>query len=254
MIKLCKAKHIALLLMIILLAGIIMLSSGCDPFAGVRPINFPNTRWVSNEPDIFFEVDGIGRITYAQMTVDGEIIEMDVFMRAGDGSIVSFILPPTSENRYNHSERMLFIGAARFGEHRMILRIINNYQDLLDDSISEIIFVREDIDTPRYISGHPPEGIWISDELGITVDFYNRFFDEDELVEYFKGTVIIDGEIIEIVCKTNIHGSEAIFSVAEERLHRGFFRLRYDDESVVTFVLSGVRYTFVRQEAQDEKE
>jgi hypothetical protein len=266
-----------LLTIIIASVGVAILSSCVDFYHGKRPIDYPNTRWVSQNPDIFFEVGWCGRITYAQITVNGEVTEIDVIMGVGMGGGVDLRLLPTERAHLSYSwEGRLIRGRAKFGEYKMVVSIIdNNSRGLIDGSITEIIFVIEKMDDPRYVTGRPSGGVWLSEELGITVDFDDHF---DESGDYFRGTVIIGNEVREIVCVTRIHGAVdggAIFSFVEyvnrrdredgrvdrecendmamfrreQRFninHTGFFKFRYDLEDTMIFV-SGLSYTFVRQ-------
>jgi len=58
-----------------MLIGLPLLSScGVDFYHGRRPVDYPNTRWVSQEPDMFFEV---GASDYAQIIIDGDIIKIN---------------------------------------------------------------------------------------------------------------------------------------------------------------------------------
>jgi len=202
---------------------------------------------VSEDPDIFFEVDENGRIAYAQIAVDGEEIEIDIFMGAASGTNVDFVIASTGETQ----GRMLFRSSANFNRNRLVVTRRDN-SGLLDASVTEIIFIREEMDDPRYvIGGYPTEGIWVSEELGITVDFNEamRFYPNR-----FRGTLVVDDEIRNIVCGTNSNGNASFFftdshgGLYDSPIHRGFFRFRSGEDDVFVFVSSRVRYTFVRQE------
>ena len=58
---------------------IIIVTVACDPFSGSRPTNYPNDRWVSEDPDMYFEVgpNDSGRVKYAQIVFVREDIESE---------------------------------------------------------------------------------------------------------------------------------------------------------------------------------
>ena len=139
------------------------LLTGCvDLFSGRRPINYPNTRWVSQDPDMFFIVGEGKKVTdwseailaeviYAQITIDGEVNEVFLgFDETGAGMFVydlSVYDPETGwfiEGGLNLDAK-LFSGLCKFSPNRLIVTITRNDKGFLDDSITEIIFIREDI-------------------------------------------------------------------------------------------------------------
>jgi hypothetical protein len=74
-------KKIALALILLTVAT--LLSCSFDLSAGKRPTDQLNTRWVSTDPDIYFEVsdkyeDITGSWTYGQINIDGVITEIMV--------------------------------------------------------------------------------------------------------------------------------------------------------------------------------
>jgi hypothetical protein len=270
--KLDFMKHIIIFIMVVLIGIVASSSCGVDFNHGKRPSDFPNTRWVSQEPDIFFEIEMHHRVTYAQITIDSEIMEIYIGFDYGAG--VYFELMPTEENQEN---RTVFSGLGRFSSDKLILRRSDNCQGFLDDSIIEIIFIREDLMNPIYTVGYPSEGIWVNEDLGITVDFDNEIvriyvdlLDEHEID--FKGTIKTGGEMRELRCRIYRHAGrkseeytrigngngfvEFSFTNHENKkiYHRGFFRFRYDEQNKMTFITGNslLRYIFVRQETHDE--
>jgi hypothetical protein len=52
-----------------------------DLHIGERPIDQPNTKWVSSEPSIWFEVpEDNGREGFGEIDLNGEMIEFIVFL------------------------------------------------------------------------------------------------------------------------------------------------------------------------------
>jgi hypothetical protein len=114
---------------------------------------------------------------------------------------------------------------------------------------------------------YPEGGIWVNDELGITIDFDDMV--EGEHSGLFRGTIILDDEIKEIIADVCFTGSTYFYFIEyrgkpfEEidhlyngwlstGIHRGMFSIRAN----MTFrsVSSDRSYTFVRQknDASDE--
>ena len=143
--------------LILLVCGVTMMMcflSSCDPHTGRRPINYPNTRWVSENPDMFFEVgeDIVGRqAVYAQITINGEIVEIMCSFEVS-GALVYFSDPSgfDSETGFplegiNSNDVELFRGLCKFGSKKLVVTIDKNEKGFLDDSITEIVFIREDL-------------------------------------------------------------------------------------------------------------
>jgi hypothetical protein len=101
----------------------------------------------------------------------------------------------------------------------------------------------------------PQTGVWICDELGITVDF-----DDDEGLYgasmTARGTIEIDGETKEIVCLMDATGSCGfmfIEDMGKPNQMRYEFNTGYFDnkgKNKMTFKPNGIdkRYVFIRQE------
>jgi len=124
-----------------------------DVNEGKRPIDYPNTRWVSESPDMYFEVGNSWLETYAQIIVDNEVVELKVVF-AEPGALVFFDDPlgydsDTGEPLViaQRGEATLFSGLCRFRPDSIVVYSIRNDKGFLDDSIKEIVFIREDIDS-----------------------------------------------------------------------------------------------------------
>ena len=133
--------------------------SACDLNAYHMPTSYPNTRWVSQDPDMFFiigeNINGEGLrpyadVTYAQINIDEEVIELIVGFRHSQMFVDNPArrdpetggLLPGRDSNYSR----IFIGSGRFSPDRVVIRITHNPNGFLDDSIEEIIFYREDIE------------------------------------------------------------------------------------------------------------
>jgi len=276
--RISKKSTVPILIAAILALTGIMISSCVDLFGGIRPEDFPDTKWVAQNPNMFFEVGQVG-IVYAQINdpVRGAI-EIGVSM-GPSGRGVSFSAMSTIEDRLsntNFSERT-FRGLADFSEEKMVVRIThNNSEGLLSEEVSEIVFIREELTHQTYIVKYPAGGVWTSEGMGVTIDFDDQLEDPPTGRYYgtrFGGTIIFDGELWEATCRVSANGHTTISTVREQmaslnpectdsvakwdRKRRwparwGFFRFRSgkEDSDTMTFVRTteSTRYTFVRVE------
>ena len=146
-----KAKSATCLCVSIALT--IALLTGCvDFYTGKRPIDYPNTRWVSENPDMYFEVGNSVSVEYAQIMMHGEVIELICGFDHGVGITfydVSAFIPadPSNPNDIDgvRFEGWLFMGLCEFSKDKLVAKITNNGKGFLDKSIKEITFLREDI-------------------------------------------------------------------------------------------------------------
>ena len=140
-----------LLLLMFMLMLCLLLSScfwGVDNYAGERLSDHVNTRWVSNDPDIYFEVREEGLI-YGEITIDGMATEIIVSM-GPPGNNVEFsdklaYIVDEHGNEGTNADMWLFIGSGKFSENSFVVKIFNNKKGFLDESIKEITFIKEDI-------------------------------------------------------------------------------------------------------------
>ena len=71
--------------LILCLLCLAVLLAGCDPAAGKRPVDYPNSRWVCEDPHIEIVVDGKGRYTSTLVGADGEETRLFLGFRSGYG-------------------------------------------------------------------------------------------------------------------------------------------------------------------------
>jgi hypothetical protein len=151
-----RMKKIALLTLGVL--AVLLIS--CDRFSGDRPNNYPNTRWSSKNPDIYFVVGenlNAGRKgttpyagdSFGMVIVDGK--EVEVLVGFDYGALITF--DDLSKVGWDselgcyifNSESQLFTGLCKFGKNKLVVTIENNSKGFLDDSVRKLVFVREDI-------------------------------------------------------------------------------------------------------------
>ena len=134
-------------LILVLITGIWLSLSGCNRDSiNYAPLNHENTRWVSKNPDIFFEVSEefgelTGSRTYGQISIDGEITEIVVYFNHGigiygTGMYVDELLPGGNRER-------LFSGMGKYYPGELVMNKINNEKGFLDKSIKKITFFME---------------------------------------------------------------------------------------------------------------
>jgi len=141
----------------IILLVLLLFSTGCNIFYYGRPTDYTNTRWVSESPDMFFEVGDSHTVVYTQIIIDNEIFilktgfDHSIIVTFEDASGFDFetgqLLPGLSND-----DTLLFYGRGRFSPTKLVLHSIWNDKGFLDDSIKEIVFIREDIDS---VEGEP---------------------------------------------------------------------------------------------------
>jgi hypothetical protein len=135
---------------------IALLFAACDPYANKKPYNYKDTKWVSTDPDIYFEVSNkyyalTGTSTLGQLITNDVVTEIYVNFASGryvvfeDLSARSSIGVDTVGNMI-YSSREIFSGDAKFYKDKMILEITHNEAGLLPDDVKEITFVREPLE------------------------------------------------------------------------------------------------------------
>ncbi len=111
-------------------------------YAGKRPYSYPNTKWLANNFDMYFEVNNSGDIK-AELVVNGETIP--VYLIFGQGTRLQ-VFANTMQD-YLDSDDRIFEGECEFSSKKLIVSDIKVFKtDLVDPSITEIAFIREDLE------------------------------------------------------------------------------------------------------------
>ena len=139
--------------LILILCLIIPLLSSCDPYPSKHhPITNPNTRWVSENPNMFFEIDDfanpgdlIAKVSYAQIIKDDEVIELILSFDYSGGSVIANELSARLPDGGILGGNALFQGLCKSSAKKLVVTIERNDRGFLDESIKEITFVREDL-------------------------------------------------------------------------------------------------------------
>jgi len=145
------------LLNFMLIISLLIIFSGCNMYNfhhGKRPIDFPDTKWVSDDPDVWFEVDGSTDSSelYGKMLENGEYI--DIVVSWDSGGAISIYRADIKEGiEYGEYYNWLLYGSCKFTPERLIVETYkknkhaNNYKDLIFNyQYDEITFIKENIE------------------------------------------------------------------------------------------------------------
>jgi hypothetical protein len=114
--------------------------SGCwNLYAGQRPDELGPARWVSENPDIWFEVfDEDPETGYVQpegqLTYEGNTYAFLVMFDNSKGIVL--------QSKSNDNIRSLFKGNCKFGPEKLIVTIIPVSDNVFDGKIKVITFIR----------------------------------------------------------------------------------------------------------------
>lgn len=122
---------------------ICLLLQGCaDMNSGKRPSDYENTKWVSQNPNIYFEVsddfsETTGTNTYGKITVGEMSTEITVLFDYGNGVIFRELSSGTGSQ--------ILEGTCTFSNDKLIVKV-DNYEEAWFDSIDEITFIKHPLD------------------------------------------------------------------------------------------------------------
>lgn len=126
--------------MVILIIVLFNLAGCIDPYGDVRPIDFLDTKWVSESPDMYFDIcqhnygsyigiNALGELNYNNQTYRFEV-EFD------EVNGVYFL-------GKDYPYEILFVGTADFSPEKMIVYINTEEKSIFGEDITEITFVKE---------------------------------------------------------------------------------------------------------------
>ena len=102
--------------LILCLLCLAALLAGCDPAAGKRPVDYPNSRWGCQDPHIEIVVDGKGRYTSTLVGADGEEKRFFLGFRSGYG-VDAYV----NRKVVLSDETLLFWGDCKFSKDRFTI-------------------------------------------------------------------------------------------------------------------------------------
>ena len=129
----------------VILALGILCSAGCrTPYSWKRPNAFPNTKWVSAAPDIYFIITKSNEPMYGEIKVDGTAIPICIAFDTGLGMSATY-------NNGAHGisiEDVAFGGDCKFDKRKLVVTISKGWADealYFPPELTEITFIREDL-------------------------------------------------------------------------------------------------------------
>lgn len=105
---------------LILIVSMLFLTA-CDPNAGKRPYDYPDTKWICEDPYVYIEVDGHGDM-YSYYICDDQEQPLDILFSSGSG--VTGMLPNTV---LVSDETILFEGYAHFGRTSFSIELFEDH-------------------------------------------------------------------------------------------------------------------------------
>lgn len=117
------------------------MNCGCDRYDGQRPCDYPNTKWICKQPDIFFKVDKNIKLL-GEIKVNGEVKPVIVRFDYGNGISVFPYNSPKDETFIDMKHRYLE-GSCSFNKNYLIVKI--NDDALFNNKYKELTFKRENL-------------------------------------------------------------------------------------------------------------
>jgi hypothetical protein len=127
---------------ILLLIPIICLS-GCniDYYAHKRPYAYPNTRWVSKNPDIHFEIgEDEGYDIVGKIKIDSKTTQIVVSFN--HGKTVYFINPDLDGAGY-FDDSVIISGYCKFSKTKLIVKVNKEKDTVFFGQYDEFVFTKE---------------------------------------------------------------------------------------------------------------
>jgi len=110
-------------------------TNGCTRYIANRPIEYPNTKWVSSNPDIYFQVDANSQVK-GETNINGDIIKIQVLF--GQTTSVRFY---SGDNTPSSPLKLLLNGEGTFSKNKMIVKVSED--KLFNNKYKELVFNKE---------------------------------------------------------------------------------------------------------------
>ena len=119
---------------------------------GEYPFDYPAAMWVSEEPDIWFEVtDTTGRSdAKGELTIGDEVYEIVMSFSYS----YSVVVINGYDSVYSDKRNWLFRGRCKFGAEKLIVKIDKDekFPDIFNGEVDEITFIRIPIEEYEEVS------------------------------------------------------------------------------------------------------
>lgn len=109
--------------------------SGCAPIIANRPCDFPGTKWVCSDPDIWVKIDKDHQCI-GEVKINGNI--KPIIVTFGQATSVGFYL----YKGQNDFTEPLFNGTGKFSKSKMVINDIQN-DIIFNDKYKTITFYRK---------------------------------------------------------------------------------------------------------------
>ena len=120
----------------ILLIGLLLCS--CDVYAGERPNDYYNSKWICEDPRIEIIIDSVGLSTCV-VGSGGDQQELTVVFSYGDEVLFAKI----PQNAVASSKDVVFKGECSFGREKMTVRVYADEDQLFHGEYETLVFVRQ---------------------------------------------------------------------------------------------------------------
>jgi len=134
-------KKAIMLFVIMALFSLNLYSCTVDLYSGKRPVEYENTKWISQHPDIYFEIGDKFSAPYGKINVNG--MEEEITVLFGMGTQVSFYIYEYELSPY-YSENLIIDGDCEFSKDKLVVKILKDYKRIFNDDIKEIIFIKQE--------------------------------------------------------------------------------------------------------------
>lgn len=126
----------------VLLIFPILLLVQCDNYVGERPLDYPETRWVSENPEMWFDIaDLYGNpyddYVYGTLISDGKQVEIRVFFDKGSGIYFA--------SKNGNSDSPFTRGTCEFSSEKLIVTIDKERDnfEVMKGKFDKIVFIKQ---------------------------------------------------------------------------------------------------------------
>ena len=121
---------------------LVLIFSSCEPYSDVRPGIDPNEVWVCEYPFAYFKFDEEIFDAPGKLIFNG--VEYDFFELDGTGTDIRFMKPEAykEDGIYLDAEFTYLFGFADYQEGYFIYSIKNDYDNIFNGEITEMLFTR----------------------------------------------------------------------------------------------------------------
>ena len=126
--------------------AVILSGCMCDPYAGKRPSDYDDAKWVCEEPNIWFEVNSDEEESYypkGEIVYNNQTIQV-VFKFVNQTNRV-FINQYSYADAYRISgDNCVFGGECEFSPEKLIIKIEKDTDTVFNGEYDELVFIRND--------------------------------------------------------------------------------------------------------------